>query len=76
MYQRIGDSPEDRVSLRDAITSEPVKTVSALAMTYHGYKRSQSVLWAITWGLLGRWFPIVTVPISIAQGFGKEKGTP
>jgi len=39
---------------------------------YHGYKRNRgSVGWAIGWFLLGGIFPIITIPVSIAQGFGK-----
>jgi hypothetical protein len=39
---------------------------------YHGYKRNRgSVGWAIGWGLLGGLFPIITIPVSLAQGFGK-----
>lgn len=42
---------------------------------YHGYKRSGgSVGSALGWGLLGGLFPIITVPVALAQGFGKRKG--
>lgn len=40
---------------------------------YHGYKRNNSVGWAIGWALLGGVFPFITVPLSVAQGFGKKK---
>lgn len=40
---------------------------------YHGYKRNDSVGWAIGWGLLGSAFWPITIPISLAQGFGKSK---
>ena len=60
--------------LRDKLTSEPVKTVSALALTYHGYKRTGKVGWALAYGLLGRLFPLVAVPVALAQGLGKKKG--
>lgn len=40
---------------------------------YHGYRRNDSVGWAIGWALLGGLFPVVTIPVSIAQGFGKPK---
>jgi hypothetical protein len=40
---------------------------------YHGYKRNQSVGWALGWALAGFFLPIVTIPVSIAQGFGKRK---
>lgn len=39
---------------------------------YHGYKRNNSVGWAIGWALLGGAFPFITIPVSLAQGFGKR----
>lgn len=41
---------------------------------YHGYKRNESVGWAIGWALLGSIFPIVVIPVAFAQGLGKRKG--
>ena len=38
---------------------------------YHGYKRNDSVGWAILWSLLGAAFPVVTIPVALAQGLGK-----
>ncbi len=38
---------------------------------YHGYKRTGSVGWALGWALLGGLFPIITIPVAYAQGFGK-----
>ncbi len=40
---------------------------------YHGYKRNNSVGWAIGWAVLGGLFPIITIPVSMAQGFGERK---
>lgn len=41
---------------------------------YHGYKRNRgSIGWAIGWFLLGGMFPVITIPVSLAQGFGKPK---
>jgi hypothetical protein len=41
---------------------------------YHGYKRNNgSVGWAIGWFLLGGIAPVITIPVSIAQGFGKPR---
>ena len=40
---------------------------------YHGYKRTESVGWAIGWALLGGLFPFITIPVAIAQGFGKPE---
>jgi len=49
--------------------------VSAGASAYHGYKRNDSVGWAIVWGLLGGMFPIITPAIALAEGFAKPKGS-
>ena len=40
---------------------------------YHGYKRNESIGWAIAWGLLGGIFPIIAIPVAFAQGFGQRK---
>ena len=40
---------------------------------YHGYKRNDSVGWAIGWAFLGALFPIVVIPVAFAQGIGKPK---
>jgi len=52
-----------------------VSLVSMGACVYHGYKRNNSVGWAIAWGLLGGLFPIITPIIAVAQGFGKPRVT-
>ena len=46
---------------------------STAACAYHGYKRNNSVGWAIVWGLLGGILPVFSVAIAFAQGFGKPK---
>lgn len=51
-------------------------TIGAALGAYHGYKRDNSVGWALWWAAWGALVPIVTVPVAIAQGFGKPKGTP
>jgi hypothetical protein len=40
---------------------------------YHGYKRNESVGWAIGWALLGGLFPVVVIPVAFAQGIGERK---
>ena len=47
-------------------------TAGIAAGAYHGYKRNNSIGWAIAWALLGGMFPFVTIPVSFAQGFGKR----
>jgi hypothetical protein len=63
-------------NLRDRLTSEPVKTAAAIALTYHGYRRTGSLVWALVYGLAGRLVPVAAVPISLAQGFGQKKPCP
>lgn len=47
-------------------------TASMAASAYHGYKRNDSVGWALWWGLMGGLFPIITPVIAVAQGFGQK----
>jgi hypothetical protein len=48
--------------------------VGAALAVYHGYKRNhESLGWGIAWGALGALFPLITVPVALAQGFGEEK---
>ena len=49
------------------------RTASVAASAYHGYKRNQSVGWALVWGFFGGLAPVVTPAIALAQGFGKRK---
>ena len=62
---------------RDATTGDWTTFGAALSLagagigTYHGYKQSESVGWAIVWGALGAVFPIFVIPIAIAQGLGQ-----
>lgn len=47
------------------------QVVVGTAAIYHGYKRNESVGWAIGWGILGSMFWPIAAPLMIAQGFGK-----
>jgi hypothetical protein len=79
MYLPTGDAaptPAPGFNLHDAINSDGVKTASAVALTYHGYKRTGSVLWALFYGAMGKWVPAVAVPVALAQGFGAKKECP
>lgn len=40
---------------------------------FHGYKRNDSIGWALGWALLGSLAPIIVIPIAFAQGFAKQK---
>ena len=48
-------------------------TAGVAVGAYHGYKRNNSVGWAIGWALLGGAFPFITIPVALAQGIGKRK---
>lgn len=48
-------------------------TAAFSSLVYHGYKRNDSVAWALVWGLLGGLVWPITVPVALAQGFGKRK---
>lgn len=60
-------------SVMGIVNSMPVRAAAGVASTYHGYKRTGSVGWAVLYGLLGGIFPLETVPITIAMGYGKPK---
>ena len=81
MYLPMGDAPTPTTtpattSFHDIVNSEGVSTASMIALTYHGYKRTGSLVWAVVYGLAGRWWPAVAVPVSLAQGFGERKPCP
>lgn len=61
----------DDVTLTVPMWYRVLATVSAGASAYHGYRRNDSVGWAIAWGLLGGLFPVITPAIALAQGFGQ-----
>ncbi len=69
-------NPPAPLNLHGALTSEPVKTAAAIALTYHGYRRTGSIVWALLYGLAGRLVPVAAVPISLAQGYGQRKPCP
>lgn len=62
------------VSIATAATALSVAGVGLGA--YHGYKRDGSVGWALAWAALGGLFPIVTIPVAIAQGFAQPGPAP
>lgn len=70
----LGDTKtEDGPSVAGVVGSPAVKTGSAILLTYHGYRRTGSILWALLYGLAGRTIPVVAVPIALGQGLGKRK---
>lgn len=43
------------------------------AAAYHGYKRNQSVGWAVAWGLASQLNAPITIGVALAQGFSQRK---
>lgn len=60
-----------------ASTREAWKTYATLAAAagagFHGYRRNNSLGWAVVWFTLGSLFPIVTTVVAAAQGYGQRK---
>ena len=50
-----------------------IDAAAIAASAYHGYKRNDSIGWALVWGAMGALLPLVTVPVAFAQGFGQPK---
>jgi hypothetical protein len=48
-------------------------TVSMATSAFHGYRRNQSIGWALAWGVMGLLLPVITPTIAVAQGFGQRK---
>lgn len=47
--------------------------VATPLLVYHGYRRNESIGWAVVWGLIGGGFWVFGVPLALAQGFAKRK---
>jgi hypothetical protein len=48
-------------------------TAAAVSGAYHGYKRNESVGWAVGWFIFGGLLPMLSVPIMFAEGFAERK---
>lgn len=73
-YQRTSLRGDDPVAVSVTSAGSPaLKTAAAVAMTYHGYKRTGSLMWALIYGAAGKLVPLIAVPVAAAQGFGQKK---
>ena len=54
-----------KISLVASVLSTPV-------LAYHGYRRTGTVGNALLWGILGAIVWPITVPVALAQGYGKQ----
>ena len=75
---RTSRDPQPRTGQRGLAPVTDLDYALAVAGTalgaYHGYKRNDSIGWAIWWGIAGGAIPILTLPIAVAQGFGQRAG--
>jgi hypothetical protein len=67
----LGDEADFNAAAREI--GYTIAMLSAAAGVYHGYRRDQSVGWALAWGVFGALLPIVAMPLAFAQGFGERK---
>ena len=75
----IGLAESDEVSPVTKGVSVGYRIGAAVAtplLVYHGYKRNESIGWAVVWGLIGGGFWVFGVPLAFAQGYAKRKVRP
>ena len=60
-------------SVSDVIASDTFKTAATIALAYHGYRRTGSLLWTLVYAGFGRYEPVIALPVAFAQGFGKRR---
>ncbi len=64
-------SEDGGTALKTAMTV--ASTLASGALAYHGYKRNNSIGWAVGWFFLGGLFWPIAVPVALAQGFAKPR---
>lgn len=69
---KLVESMGDAVSTVQSIMTM-LRIPGMIGGVYHGYKRNQSIGWALAWGAAGYLSPVITGVVSYAQGFGKKK---
>ena len=60
----------------DAMWSRPARVATSLALAYHGYRRTNSIIWALLWAALGAASPpfAATFALAMKPGFARRKG--
>lgn len=67
--QTITLTPQLSEGARAALTVAYMASIGASA--YHGYRRNDSLGWAVWWAAMGGIFPVITPAVALAQGFGE-----
>lgn len=63
---------EGRIPLGVWISYSIISSVASVAGAYHGYRRNNSLGWAIAWFFLSGMFPLIAMPVAFAQGYAKK----
>lgn len=59
---------------RTLIAAHAIASIAGTGLgAYHGYKRNESVGWAIGWAFFGTILPVIAIPVMFAQGMGRRK---
>lgn len=60
----------------DAMWSRPARVAASLVLGFHGYRRNNSILWALVWAALGAASPPFSTMFALAMqpGFARRKG--
>lgn len=67
----MGEGPADSPLL---VAYRVASLAGAVSGAYHGYKRhGGSVGWAFGWFVFGGLLPMFSIPLSLAEGYGKPK---
>lgn len=66
-------STDNALPMAARIALSAALTAAVGASVYHGYKRNDSLGWGLWWGLMGALFPVITVPVALAQGFAEPR---
>lgn len=74
LRQPLGHTAYHQVGEISEATGKLIGWAAVGAGAYHGYRRNQSIGWAIGWAVLAGFFPVITTAVAVAQGFGKRKG--
>lgn len=69
----VGDDTGAVSKVADFVSSPLAKKVGGAVNVYHGYKRTNSIVWALIYGAFGYFAPVTTTAISVAEGFGERK---
>lgn len=72
----MGDAQGTMEKFSDLVHSGVGRKTAAAVSAYHGYKRNNSIVWALLWAGLGYVAPVIAPTIAVAQGYSQRKPCP